>query len=206
MLTGDLHRPWRRLVESVDADVAEAVLTDLVGRYGERHRAYHTLEHIADVLTAVDDLIAAGEPVADPVAVRLAGWFHDAVYVPGAPGNETRSAELAVRTLTGWPVDAARVHRLVLATADHVADDADAAVLVDADLAVLARDPAGYGAYVRAVRAEYRQLDDATWRRGRANFLGGMLARERIFATTTMRRAAEATARANLRRELAGLP
>ena len=41
-----------------------------------------------------------------------------------------------------------------------------------ADLAVLGADVAGYDAYVTGVRQEYRHVDDATWREGRAAVLG----------------------------------
>ena len=61
------------------------------------------------------------------------------------------------------------------ATADHqvppgVEPDA-AAVVIDADLSILAAEPARYSAYVAGVRAEYGHVDDAAWRRGRADVL-----------------------------------
>ncbi len=118
----------------------------------------------------------------------LATWYHDAVYDPRAGDNEARSADLARRDLTGLGVGADRVDRvagLVLATRDHRAADPDAAVLVDADLAILAVPAGDYAAYVAAVRAEYGFVPEAAWRAGRAAVLAGFLARPRLFATAT---------------------
>jgi predicted metal-dependent HD superfamily phosphohydrolase len=203
---------WERDVAPLGADPAlsRAARDDLERRHAEPHRAYHTLAHVAQVLAGVDELIAAGEPVADPGAVRLAAWFHDAVYVPGSPDNERASAELADVTLDSLGLAAdrrGRVRALVLATRDHTALDADAdtRVLVDADLAVLAAPDPAYAAYVRAVRREYAAVPESAWRTGRGAFLAGMLARDAVFTTATMRVRAEPAARRNLAGELATL-
>jgi predicted metal-dependent HD superfamily phosphohydrolase len=210
-MDADLRDRWERLTGLLGVEEREStrVLRDLWRRHDEPHRAYHRLAHVRHVLEVVD-LLRAEEPVDDPVAVRLAAWFHDAVYQPGASDNEHRSAELARRTLQGWRLDeerTAHVTALIEATATHPVDavDADTAVLVDADLAILAADPDTYEVYRRAVRVEYGQLDEPAWRAGRRTFLEGMLDRRAIFATTSMRRRGEAAARRNLGAELAML-
>ena len=182
---------------------ADAVLDDLLLRHREPHRRYHTLAHVAHVLRALRGLLAE-VPVPDPVAVRLGGWFHDAVYEPASTTNEADSAALAERVLPGAGVGPDRVEavaRLVLATATHEPAADDEAVLVDADLGVLAADPSGYSAYTEQVWAEYAHIDDETWRERRARFLEGFLARPQIFFTPPARHL-EARARANLTAEL----
>jgi len=191
-----------------DPAAAGAVRRDLAARWAEPHRAYHTPAHLAHVLAVVGELRAAGEPVSDPAAVVLAAWYHDAVYDPRAGDNEARSADLARRHLAGLGADADRIARvadLVLTTRDHRATDADAAVLVDADLAILAVPPADYAAYVAAVRTEYGFVPEAAWRTGRAAVVAGFLARPRLFATATQHARADAAARANLASELDAL-
>lgn len=180
----------------------------LVVRYREPGRCYHTLAHVAAVLEHVDELVAADEPVDDLAAVRLAAWYHDAIVTVEGRGDEERSAVLASEELSALGLDpqlVRRVARLVRITATHRADDPDARLLVDADLAVLGSEPAAYRAYAAAVRAEYAALGEARFRRGRAALLRELLERPAIFTTATMRRRAEAQARRNLRRELAGL-
>src|SRR5215207_4462890 len=75
---------------------ADGVLDDLLTRHREAHRRYHTLSHVAHVLRAVAELLPEVE-VPDPVAVRLAAWFHDAIYDPRSTVNEADSAALAER-------------------------------------------------------------------------------------------------------------
>ena len=80
---------------------------------------------------------------------------------------------------------------LVIATAGHEPPggiDPDAAsVVLDADLAILAAEPAAYSAYVAGVRAEYSHIDDAGWRAGRAAVLAELLRRSEIYRSPPMR-------------------
>lgn len=204
-----LRERWQRLVAPLAVGEAEAthVLRDLWRRYDEPHRAFHTVSHLRHVLDVVD-FLHGSEPAHDPTGVELAAWFHDAVYDPASEHNEERSAQLAADTLLGWDVPDARVAHvvdLVLATRTHLAADHDTAVLIDADLAVLASPPDSYDLYRRGVRVEYRHLDEAQWRSGRAAFLRSMLARDRLFTTATMRERGETVARHNLSTELGEL-
>jgi predicted metal-dependent HD superfamily phosphohydrolase len=209
-MDGDLRRRWEDLTGVLLVDEAEAtrVLRDLWRRHDEPQRAYHRLSHVRHVLDVLD-LIRAATPLSDPIAVRLAAWFHDAVYVPGARDNEARSAELAREVLEGWglpPERVSHVAALVLTTASHRDDGTpDAPALIDADLAILAADPDTYELYRRAIRVEHGHVDEEGWRRGRSAFLAGMLDRETIFLTDVMRRRGEAAARRNMTAELATL-
>src|SRR4051794_22476684 len=89
-----LQAGWVPLVGQygVIPDAAYPVFDRLVAAYSEPHRHYHNLEHIAEMLRVVDRL---SKFAADPDAVRLAVWFHDAVYDPRAKDNEKLSAILA---------------------------------------------------------------------------------------------------------------
>lgn len=183
------------------------VAAGLMGRYQEPHRRYHNLAHVDFVLGLVDDL-SLGLP--DEDAVRVAAWFHDAIYDPTRTDNEQRSADLAARTLHDVDADQAftqEVVRLVLLTVDHVAHPADrnGAALCDADLAVLAAAADLYDAYAAAVRQEYAHVPDDLFVIGRTAVLRGLLAREQIFVTERGRERLETGARANLDRELARL-
>jgi predicted metal-dependent HD superfamily phosphohydrolase len=177
---------------------------DLLRRYGEPHRRYHTAEHLAAVLDHVDELAAEA---GDAEAVRLAAWFHDAVYDPSRGDNEERSAVLAERMLadTDLPaVTVAEVARLVRLTTTHDPrdDDRNGAVLCDADLAILAADPEQYAAYAAAVREEYAAVPDEAFRAGRAAVLESLLDLPALFRTPSGRERWEAAARHNLRTEL----
>jgi predicted metal-dependent HD superfamily phosphohydrolase len=181
---------------------------DLLRRWGEPSRAYHDVRHLAEVLQRLGELAADGAGVG--AEVRLAAWFHDAVYT-GSPGSDERaSADLAGAELRalGVPASAAqRVHDLVLVTATHEAPPGDdgAGALCDADLAVLAAPPDRYEAYVRGVRAEYASVADSAFAAGRAAVLRRLLQRPHLFATDAGRARFESVARANVTAELARL-
>ncbi|MFI6867057.1 metal-dependent phosphohydrolase [Nocardia sp. NPDC050406] len=186
---------------------ARTVGEDLVRRYREPHRRYHTVEHLAAMLAVIDDL---AEDADDTDAVRYAAFFHDAVYAVDRGDNEERSAELAETVLAELGVEpalVAEVARLVRLTAGHAPepDDRNGAVLCDADLAVLAADESGYAAYTSAVRAEYAHIPDELFRRGRRAVLEGLAQLPHLFRTATARVRYEAKARANLANELAAL-
>ncbi|MGP2439106.1 HD domain-containing protein [Streptomyces sp. JW3] len=180
---------------------------DLLARWQEPQRHYHTVAHLTAVLDHVDVL---AEYAADPDVVRLAAWFHDAVYRPERSENEERSARLAERALreAGLPdAKTAEVARLVRLTVTHdpADDDRDGQVLCDADLAILAAPPAGYAAYTAAVRREYHFVPDHAFRTGRAAVLRQLLGLPRLFRTPHGQREWAAAARHNLTGELAEL-
>ncbi|MEV5674474.1 hypothetical protein [Streptomyces sp. NPDC052179] len=177
---------------------------NLLARWAEPQRRYHTAAHLAAVLDRVDTLAAHAD---DPAAVRLAAWFHDAVYRPDRTENEERSAALAERALPEAGVPApvtAEVARLVRLTVTHDPADGDrnGEVLCDADLAILAGGPREYGAYAAQVREEYGFVPDAAFREGRAAVLRQLLELPRLFRTPHGVAEWEPRARQNLTTEL----
>ncbi|MFI0135923.1 hypothetical protein [Streptomyces luteogriseus] len=203
-----LHTRFARTLEAVrgpaggpdPAPYADALLT----RWQEPQRRYHTVEHLTAVLDRVDELERYAR---DPDVVRLAAWFHDAVYLPDRSENEERSARLAERALAeaGVPdTKTAEVARLVRLTVTHdpADDDPDGQVLCDADLAILASPPSAYAAYTTAVREEYHFVPNDAFREGRAAILRQLLDLPRLFRTPHGTAKWEATARYNLTAEL----
>jgi predicted metal-dependent HD superfamily phosphohydrolase len=177
---------------------------NLLTRWQEPQRRYHTVEHLTAVLDRVDVLERYAR---DPDVVRLAAWFHDAVYLPDRSENEERSARLAERALAeaGLPdAKTAEVARLVRLTVTHdpADDDPDGQVLCDADLAILASPPSAYAAYTTAVREEYHFVPNDAFRTGRAAVLRQLLDLPRLFRTSYGASEWEATARYNLTAEL----
>lgn len=204
----DLESRWRSAIIAVGAggDVA-APLRRLLAAYGEPHRAYHDLRHLAEVLAAIDVLAPHAAHIDH---VRLAAWFHDVVYDVRAGDNEERSATLAERELHALGVpeaSVAEVARLVRLTTTHTpsTEDADGQVLCDADLAVLGREEPRYRAYAADVRREYRHVPENAFIAGRSAVLRRFLARESIFSTDHGRAHWESAARRNLNSELGEL-
>ena len=198
----EARRRWVSLQGQLGVHM-DGILDDLITRHSEPHRAYHTLEHVLDVLGVFDGL-----SVLDRSAAELAAWFHDAVYDAGSSENEAQSARLAREALRAF-VDEARLRRveeLILATARHEgASGADTASFLDADLAILGASPERYDAYARAIRAEFAWLPAEVSREGRSRVLHSFLDRPFVYGTPLMREHHEVAARENMQRELASL-
>jgi predicted metal-dependent HD superfamily phosphohydrolase len=201
---------WRALLVRVrDGEVEpppEPYGEDLIARWSEPQRHYHGVDHLEAVLGRVDEL-APHSNGADADTVRLAAWFHDAVYRPDRSENEERSASLAKRALLEAGVGTGRtdeVVRLVRLTVTHDPEpgDADGELLCDADLAVLAGTPAEYAAYAAAVRREYAFVPEERFRAGRAGVLRQLLGLPELFRTSYARERWEDAARRNLTTEL----
>ncbi|MCF3124999.1 HD domain-containing protein [Streptomyces silaceus] len=203
----DLHARWATaLLRASQGSPDPAPYADrLLARWAEPQRRYHTTAHLTAVLDHVDVLAEHAE---DVELVRLAAWFHDAVYAPDRSENEERSARLAERALAeaGLPEESvAEVARLVRLTVTHdpAEDDRNGEALCDADLAILAAAPDAYAAYAAAVREEYGFVPDEAFRAGRAGVLRQLLALPRLFRTPHGAAHWEGPARENLATELA---
>lgn len=193
---------WRRL----GAAPCDEAFAALERQYSAPGRHYHTLAHLDAVLAAFDEL---RHLALDPDATELALWLHDVVWEPMATDNEQRSVEWARDhlPLAALPPDfLPSVADLILETRHHATPSVgpDAAVVRDADLAILAADPGTYDAYEQAIRHEYATIPAGQFRAGRARILGDFAARRPLFFTPVMQ-AREPQARANLQRSLASL-
>lgn len=203
----DLLQQWDALLaRHTGSPDATASGRALLACWAQPHRRYHTVTHLRGVLDSVEELADYAE---DLDAVRLAAWYHDAVYA-GRPDDEELSAQLAESDLTALAVPAAlvaEVARLVRMTVEHdpAPGDRNAEVLSDADLAVLALPPEQYRHNSALIRTEYAHVPDDTFRAGRAKVIENLLAGPDLYRTPQGRRRWEAAARANLSAELATL-
>jgi predicted metal-dependent HD superfamily phosphohydrolase len=213
----EMRSAWRHIA----GHHHDGYIDDVLVRYAEPHRHYHTATHIMLVLRHLHEISEALRVPLSPEVVAAA-LYHDAIYDARATDNEACSAALAANDLAeiGWTADRCEsVANLILATAGHLADDGgatpggsrepdtttDTAMLLDADLAILGAEPGAYQAYVNGVRAEYRHVDDDQWRSGRTAVLHRFLDRQRLFITDHMHTTLEHRARANIEAELAAL-
>jgi predicted metal-dependent HD superfamily phosphohydrolase len=179
---------------------------ELMFRYSEPHRKYHTVRHLEECFTKLAEVRALA---LHPAEVEIALWFHDAIYERRATDNEVRSAELAASTARAAGVagnSAECIHALIMATRHAaVPHDDDAKVVVDVDLAILGEAPARFDQYEDQIRWEYSWVPGFLFRKERKKALREFLARPAIFNTQPFRERYESQARANIRRSLARL-
>jgi len=179
--------------------------------YSTPPRAYHHFGHVQAVLQHCQQ-VAEGPGWKHPCEIYLAALYHDAVYEAGRKDNEARSAQLAAQAidqhLPDAGIDRERVTRLILLTAQHGAlgreeVDAEAALFLDADMAILGAPAEVFDAYDRGVAEEYAGVvPGLLYRAGRRRFLQALLRQPRIFLSPFFHERLDAPARANLRRRL----
>lgn len=173
------------------ADPLEAVpgpiLHELRRRHAEPQRAYHSWQHIEELLALFGEVRDA---LRDPKAVLFAILFHDSVYDPRRNDNEDKSADL-LRALAGdalEPESLATALNLITATKGHRLPDElapeqgfDAGHFLDMDLSILGASPARFDEYERQIREEYAHVPDEAFRAGRSAILRGFLERGELY-------------------------
>lgn len=191
-------------------EVSQSVGTDLAQRWMAPERHFHNLEYLKTLLENVDIL---SEQARDVDAIRLAGWYHGAIFDVseaavgrGEAGlNVLSSADYAAGSLAELGVSEPQIEKiteLIRGLHRHQAvDDIDAQVLSDADLCILAADPQEYLEYLRAIRREYAAYDEARFISARGKVVASLLNRPQLFWTHGAA-GWEEQARENLRAEL----
>ncbi len=190
----DLLRGW-----AVDPILADRTFKDIREHYAQPARFYHTLDHIQSVLEIVEIL---GGYARNLNATKLAAWLHDVIYNSRASDNEERSAQYAEHLCEELSIPEGRlVADLIRRTKTHDdGGDADAQVLLDADLAILGASESAYRIYCQQIRQEYAWVSEAQYRAGRRRVLESFLRRPRIYHFL---RHLEAAARRNISAEIA---
>ena len=181
---------------------------DIVTRYGEPQRAYHTLNHIEQLLVQLENI---NHILSEPHIIALALYYHDVIYDPTRSDNELRSAEFATDTLSPYlsPEQYQQIHALIMMTANHQLDTLvdndkynDAAYLLDMDLSILGAPWTAYEQYAKAIRQEYKHVAADNYRDGRTAVLQGLLAHPKLYLTDHYYNQLETQARNNIKREL----
>jgi predicted metal-dependent HD superfamily phosphohydrolase len=197
---------WRAAWQALVAAPSDALHAELLARYAEPHRAYHSPQHLAECLALFDEFRSLAQR---PAEIEIALWFHDAIYDVHRHDNEVRSADWARDALldAGAAVEAAdRVEALVLVTRHSAAPATpDEQLLVDIDLAVLGAAPTRFAEYEAQIRVEYAHVPVAVFNEKRSAILAGFLARPVLYATKALRTRFEVPARQNLQRALGSM-
>lgn len=138
-----LRRYWACSMSTAGAASSSGAIEELLQRWSEPHRAYHTTQHLQEALDLLCTWCGGGTRCIRhwPPALALALFFHDAIYDPQRADNEEASAQLARSILgpLGVPGDLlSAVDRLIDVTR-HAAMPVseDECLVVDIDLAIL---------------------------------------------------------------------
>jgi predicted metal-dependent HD superfamily phosphohydrolase len=206
-----MYMPSTNLPETIFRRLASVYNNDdvVVGRewsivamhHTEKHRHYHTLDHLADI---IEQLSRSG--YGDNEVMLWATLYHDIVYSITAKDNEEKSAALAaerMHALNVPPTVADRVEKCILATKHHEpTGDTIVDLFTDADMSILGRAWPVYEQYAQQVRKEYSIYPDLLYNPGRKKVLNGFLEMDRIFKTDYFYDKYEQAARENIALEI----
>ncbi|MEY4482937.1 MAG: hypothetical protein RL693_389 [Verrucomicrobiota bacterium] len=190
---------WQEAFQQIGATRTPSI-EPLLDAYSEPGRFYHNWNHIEACLKAHQN--AGGLTALHAIAL----FYHDCIYDTRRSDNEEQSADFMARDLRAVDVpeyQLCTLRRLILATRhNELPESRDEQLVVDADLSILGADPVDYRRYVEAIRQEYGWVDDASFTRGRGDFLKKLQARDHIYSTESFRLVFEDNAQNNTRDEL----
>jgi predicted metal-dependent HD superfamily phosphohydrolase len=195
---------WNRCFADGEGEGPAKIYADLVRRYSESHRRYHTCDHVAHCLKQFD---LAADLMDNSDAVEMGIWFHDAIYKPGAADNELQSAQLFEK-ITDHEESSLKqcVYDLIMVTKHpEYPKCLDEKFMVDIDLSSFALPWAAFIQDSEAVREEFDQLSDASFFAGHLKFLNSLVGRSTFFFTDFFQTRYEAIARQNIARYMKDL-
>lgn len=201
---------WRdEMAPNADKTQSRHLFDQLMRRYTEPHRAYHTVTHLQEL---VRHYRQHEDKIQDRAAFLAILFYHDAIYTIAADRagglNETESAALALQELPqlGFTLtQTARVQQAIGDTFKHhgAEGDDEAALFMDMDMAILAAPWDEYLQYTRNIKHEYAPLiSDQAFTTGRIGFLRGVLEQQRPIFTTPYYAHLQGQAMANMQAEL----
>lgn len=186
-------------------EIERTIWTTIESRYCEPVRAYHTLEHIHDMIIISRQFKTE---ISDYASVLLAIIFHDIVYDPKSNANEENSADLFSEFLGDY-LDKSlltKTVKYILATKCHLPgelSDRDLLLFLDLDMSILGRERDEYFSYAAKIRKEYSHVEERAFDIGRSNFLRKTLeSSHHIFLTEKFQSLMESKARSNLEWEI----
>jgi len=192
----DLKTRWLDLFSDFEYTQVVEGFSELVRRYSEPHRYYHTLQHIEDCLEKFDRI---SQFVDDVFSVEVAIWYHDIIYDIGSKSNESDSASYALSFLKAIGCQPHSVERLInLTLHPSNPETMDEKFLIDIDLSILGESADRFAEYERQIRKEYNRYPDFLYRRGRKKVMQSFLDQDTVFCSNYFRDQFEDTARKNI--------
>ena len=192
-------------IYSSSPDTTSKLWQEIERQYSDPSRHYHTMVHLQNLIS---ELLPVQSSFKNWNVVVFAVAYHDVIYKASKSNNEEKSAELAVKRLSGIAVpeeSIVRCKEFILATKRHQQVDDEIDLFTDADLSILGGNADAYRSYTKQIRKEYAIYPDLLYKPGRRKVLQHFLEMHHIFKSEYFRDKYEAAARQNLEDELGAL-
>lgn len=157
------------------------IYPDLINRYLESHRFYHSVHHVENLLHQIETIYSVYDDVSesDCEILAITAIFHDIVYDPKQTDNEEKSVEFFDSLLSpdkGNDKDINQIRHMILATKrHHKTGDRLTDLFNMMDMDILFADFPALVFYEYQIRQEYIFADDQMYKFGRLAFLNSII-------------------------------
>lgn len=187
-----IHKVWLGLTETlnVDSETSASIFADITAKYSGLHRAHVSLYHLTEMLGDLERRYGllpqhVQQGIAPHLdAVKLAVFFHDIIYTPGAKDNKEKSQAYVHAALSKMkvPAETAKVVSYLISITDYPNVSPItfwhkplAVIMHDLDFGVFAEGKQRFFEYDDDVRFEHGQPGSAAFADDRVSFLKKLL-------------------------------
>ena len=146
----------------------------LLAMWNESHRAYHTQNHLLDLIEQINESKSKFESQKDYEKMILCALFHDCVYDPMRNDNEEKSAEFFLSCCQEKNQDILDIKQMILDTKTHEATTPLSEKFNQLDMSIVERDFDQLLEWENGIAEEYKVYGEA-YKEGRLKFLESLL-------------------------------
>jgi predicted metal-dependent HD superfamily phosphohydrolase len=148
----------------------------LLSMWNESHRAYHTQNHLLDLIDQINESKNNFESSKDYEKMILCALFHDCIYDPMRNDNEEKSAEFFINCCQEKNnADILDIKQMILDTKTHEATTPLSEKFNQMDMSIVERDFNQLLEWEKGISFEYSGYGKDAYKEGRLKFLESLL-------------------------------
>jgi pantetheine-phosphate adenylyltransferase len=148
---------------------------DILQRWNEPHRKYHSIHHLEDLIQQINEYIELSPKERD--MLTLTAIFHDIIYNPRRGDNEVQSAEFFLNhvAMNKDSSEIKEIATIIRDTKHHTPSTHLSGIFSNMDMAIVRRPYAELLMWEDEIRYEYSHLPGIVYIIGRVRFLRQMI-------------------------------
>ena len=148
---------------------------DILERWSEKHRKYHTISHLEDLIQQINTYTGLSSTEHD--MLTLTAIFHDIIYIPRRGDNEVQSAEFFLNhvAMNKDSSEIQEIATMIRDTKHHTPSTHLSGIFSNMDMSIVRRPYAELLKWEDEIRYEYSHLPGIVYIIGRVRFLRQMI-------------------------------
>lgn len=164
------------LQEILDKWNIKCDVNTLLAMWNESHRAYHTLNHLNDLISQINEN-KSNYTDKEYEKLIITALFHDCVYDPMKSDNEEKSAEFFESCcIDKNDSDIQEIKQMIIDTKNHQSATPLSRYFIRYDMSIVERDFDKLLEWEKGIYEEYKSYGDS-YKEGRLKFLESLLDR-----------------------------